>query len=162
THGLAEAAFATDAAWAEELFTALTKPGQPAEYVAKGLSGLAWCQFQSADSAGSAATFEKLLNEHPDDPLAPEAALVLGQGLEKLDQLDPALSMYELVIERYSSSRQLPDALWRAGRLQQRLSRFDKAESLYRRLSEERPPFAEYDALLYHWSQVLEELGRTD
>ena len=162
TYQLAEAVFAQDATWAGELFTALTKNDNAPQYVAKGLSGLAWCQFQSDDSAASAATFERLLKEHPADPLAAEAALVRGQALEKLGQAEPALAMYETVIEKYASSRQLTDALWKAARLQQRLSRFQQAEALYRRLAAERPPVAQYDALLYQWSQVLEELKQTD
>ncbi len=117
TYQLAEAAFGQDAFWAADLFTALTKADNAPEYVAKGLSGLAWCQFQSADTAGSAATFDRLLKEHPGDPLAAEAALVRGQALEKLDQADPALAMYELVIEKYPSSRQLTEALWKAAPL---------------------------------------------
>ena len=162
TYQLAEAAFTYDSLWAADLFRSLTKPGNAKSYVAKGLSGLAWCQFQSDDTAGSAATFERLLNEHADDPLAAEAALVRGQALEKLGQSDPALTMYELVIEKYPHSRQLGDALWKAARLQQRLSRADRAEAFYRQLAEHRPPVQQYDALLYHWSQVLEELKQSD
>ncbi len=144
------------------MFRSLTRPGNADSYAAKGLSGLAWCQFQSADTEGSAATFERLLNEHPDDPLAAEAALVRGQAPEKLGQSDPALTMYELVIEKYPHSRHLGEALWKAARLEQRLARAEQAEALYRRLAEQRPPVAHYDALLYHWSQVLEELQRAD
>ena len=162
TYQLAEAAFAHDSLWASDLFRALAREGNDPAYAAKGLSGLAWCQFRSEDTAGSVATFERLIREYPEDPSAAEAALVRGQALEKLGQPDPALSMYELVIEKYPRSRQLPEALWKAARLQQRMARAEQAEVLYRRLSEERPPFAHYDALLFHWSQVLEELGRGD
>jgi TolA-binding protein len=162
TYQLAEAAFTYNSLWAADLFRSLTKTGNSKSYVALGLSGLAWCQFQSEDAAGSAATFERLLQEHADDPLAAEAALVRGQALEKLGQSDPALTMYELVIEKYPHSRQLGEALWRAARLQQKLDRAGQAEALYRRLAELRPPFAHYDSLLFHWSQVLEELKQTD
>jgi cellulose synthase operon protein C len=160
TYQLAEAAFRHDIVWAAELFRSLCQEGNAADYVAKGLSGLAWCQFQSADTAGSAATFERLLVEYPNDPLAAEAALVRGQALEKLGQSDPALTMYELVIDKYPASRQLSEALWRAGRVEQRLARTAQAEARYRRLAEQRPPFGQYDALLYHWSRALDELDQ--
>ena len=162
TYQLAEAAFSYDTAWASELFRALTKDGNAPDYVAKGLSGLAWCQFQSADAAGSAATFEKLLAGHPDSPLAAEAALARGQALEKIGQADPALGMYELVIDRYAGRPQFQEALWHAGCLSQKLSRFESAERHFRRLADQEPKFTTYDALLYHWSRVLDALDRPD
>ncbi len=161
TYQLAEAAFAHDALWAGDLFRSLAREGNDPAYAAKGLSGLAWCQFRAEDTAGSVATFERLLREYPESPLAAEAALVRGQALEKLGQADSALAMYELVIDRYPRSDQLREALWKAARLQQRLERAEQAEALYRRLADERPPFAHYDALLFHWAEVLETLKRS-
>jgi TolA-binding protein len=126
------------------------------------LAGLAWSQLQMADPLGSAASFDRLLKTYPDDPRAPEAALVRGQALEMLDQPDPALSMYELVIEKYPNSKQFSEALWRAARLEHRLERPRQAEARYRQLSAVLPAVAEYDALLWHWAATLAQLDRQE
>ncbi|HTU27511.1 MAG TPA: tetratricopeptide repeat protein, partial [Pirellulales bacterium] len=162
TYWLAEAVLGRDPAWANQLFESLTKEGTAPEYSARALAGLAWSQLQLSDPVGSAATFERLLKAFPNDARAPEAALVRGQALEMIDQADPALSMYGLVIEKYGQSKQYPDALWKAGRLAQRLSRLREAEAHYRRLAAVEPAFGEYDALLFHWAETLAGLERHD
>ncbi len=162
TYWLAEAVLAKDPVWAARLFESLTKEGATPEYAAKALAGLAWSQLEHSDAIGSAATFDRLLRTYPDDPRASEAALVRGQTLEMLDQPDPALAMYELIVEKYAGSKQYRDALWKAARLEHRLSRLQQAEAHYRRLSEIEPAFGQYDTLLYDWSLVLAELKRED
>ncbi|HEY1784928.1 MAG TPA: tetratricopeptide repeat protein [Pirellulales bacterium] len=162
TYWLAEAVLLKDPTWARELFESLAKEGTAPEYSARALAGLAWSQLQLSDAVGSAATFERLLKSYPDDARAPEAALVRGQALEMLDQSDPALAMYDLVIERYAGSKQYSEALWKAARLEQRLSRMQQAEAHYRKLAAVEPAFGQYDALLYHWSRALAELSRPD
>ena len=123
TYWLAEAVLSRDPAWAAQLFESLLKEGATGDYSARALAGLAWSQLQLSDAVGSAATFDRLLKTYPDDARAPEAALVRGQALEMLDQPDPALTMYELIVEKYAGSKQYPDALWKAARLEHRLSR---------------------------------------
>jgi TolA-binding protein len=162
TYWLAEAVLLKDPAWASQLFESLVKEKAAADYSARALAGLAWSQLQLSDAVGSAATFERLLKTYPDDARAPEAALVRGQALEMLDQADPALAMYELVVERYAGSKQYPDAVWKAARLEHRLSRMQQAEAHYRTLSAVEPAFGQYDALLYYWSQTLAEQARGD
>ncbi|HEX4144290.1 MAG TPA: tetratricopeptide repeat protein [Pirellulales bacterium] len=162
TYWLAEGVLSKDPTWASELFESLTKEGAASDYSARALAGLAWCQLQLSDAVGSAATFERLLKTYPDDARAPEAALVRGQALEMIDQSEPALAMYDLVVQRYAGSKQYPDALWKAAGLEQRLSRMRQAEAHYRQLAAVEPAFGQYDALLYHWSQTLSELSRDD
>ena len=162
TYWLAEAVLSKDPAWARALFESLTKDGVAPDYSARALAGLAWSQLQLSDAVGSAATFERLLNDYPDDARAPEAALVRGQALEMLDQSDPALTMYGLVVERYAGSKQYSEALWKAARLEHRLSRMREAEAHYRQLAAIEPAFGQYDALLYYWSQTLADQARDD
>ena len=64
--------------------------------------------------------------------------------------------------ENYAGSKQYPEALWKAARLEQRLSRLQQAEAHYRQLAAVEPAFGQYDALLYHWSRTLAEQSRAD
>ncbi len=162
TYWLAEAVLPSDPAWAGQLFESLTADGARSEYCARALAGLAWSQLERSDPVGSAASFDRLLKTYPDDPRAPEAALVRGQALEMLDEADPALAMYDLVVEKYPDSKQFSEALWKAARLEQRLSRSRDAEARYRRLAALEPAFGQQDALLLHWSRALSELERED
>jgi cellulose synthase operon protein C len=159
---LAEAVLPSDPAWAGQLFESLTQEGARSEYSARALAGLAWSQLERSDPVGSAANFDRLLKNYPDDPRAPEAALVRGQALEMLDEADPALAMYDLVVEKYPDSKQFSEALWKAARLEQRLSRSRDAEVRYRRLAALEPAFGQQDSLLLHWSRALSELERDE
>ncbi len=153
---VAEAALAAgNRAVAEELFGNLADGGKSngeSNRSSRGISGLGWSQLKANDWQASAATFDRLLRDYPDDPLAPEAALARGQALEKLAQHDGAFAMYQLVQDKYPQSQQLVPALWRAGRLHDRLDQEADAVALYRRIDEQHRDFAKLDAVLYHWA----------
>ena len=152
TYQVAEAAFQSgDQATAKELFTTLTGQGNSADWVGRGLAGVAWAQLKEEDLAGSASTFEKLLQQNPKDALAPTAALIRGQALEKLGQAEPALAMYRRVIEEYAQSRELPQAMFRAALIYDKLDRKTEAAALYRKLLDEHPKFSDRAAVLYQF-----------
>ena len=70
---LAEAAYAAgERELAAELFSFLGREGNPPEYVAKGLSGLAWTQFTADGAAESAKTFQRLSSNTPTAPWRPK------------------------------------------------------------------------------------------
>jgi len=154
------AAEAKDRAWAAELYDLLAKDGNPAEFVARGLSGKAWLQLEASDLAASASTFEKLLERYPDDALAAEAALQRAAALEKLSRDDPALAMYLLVIEKYPSSKQVAQALYRAARLHEKLGQDRQAAELYEKLVNDHADFSEGPQALYQLGDVLVRLDR--
>ena len=61
---------------AEGMFRELAADGNPEEYVAQGISGLAWLDWTGeGDAADSARKFERLLKRFPNSPLAAEAGL---------------------------------------------------------------------------------------
>ena len=160
THKLAEAAYSHgQRAWARELFAILARDGNPPEYIAKGLSGVAWCQLEAGDAA-SATTFDRLLNHFPDSQLAPEAALTRARVLERNNQPDAALATYHVVFDKYPQSEQTSSALLGAARLHDRLHQDQNAERLFRRIIEQYPDLPELDAVLYQWAWVLSDLGR--
>ena len=159
---LAEAALAADdKLWSAELFASLVRDGNSPEYIARGLSGVAWSQHQAGESAQAAATFEQLVTRFPDSPLAAEAALVRGQLLEQLKQPEDALAMYRLVIDKYSASPQLAAALLGAARLSERLAHDADAAELYQRFDLEFPASPEHEAALYEWAWVLKKLNKS-
>ncbi|MCH8921926.1 MAG: tetratricopeptide repeat protein [Planctomycetes bacterium] len=158
-----EAAFAAgNHALALKLFDRLTAKGNPPRYIAKGISGKAWCQHRAKDLKGSAETFEQLLLEHADSPLAPEAALVRGRMLEKLDRATGALAMYYRVIDDYKTSDRVAEALLAAARLHDRLYQRKEAAALYARLAKAHSQGPQAAAVLYEWSWVLRDLKKQD
>ncbi len=163
TYKVAEAAFQTgDQATAKMLFGELSSEGNTAEWSSRGLAGLAWSQLKAEDLAASASTFEKLLNQHPDDPLAATAALLRGQALEKLGQFEPALAMYRRVMEDYPQSRELRPAMVRSALLHDKLRQAEDARTLYRQLSELQPPVAELSMVLYQWGCLEADGGQLE
>lgn len=158
THRLAEMAYRGGRRdWAAALFAILAREGNPAEYVARGLSGQAWCQFTGDDLTGSAATFLRLVERFPTDPLAAEGAFVRGKALEKLGDYDPALLMYRTVIDNFPDAPETPGAILAAGELHERLKQRADAERYYRQFLERFPQDAKTDAALYQLAWLLRE-----
>ncbi len=159
---MAEAAYGAERReLARELFAALADDNNPDDFAARGLSGLAWLQWTDEGTSGqSAATFERLLQEHPDNPLAAEAAMMRGRGLEKQDQMEAAVAMYQLVIDRYPESPHVPHAMLAAARVCDNLERDHQAEEILRALLDRFPDFSQTDAALYQLAWVLVDLER--
>ena len=163
TQQLAEAAYdAGDVLWSGKLFAWLANNSRSSDENLKGLSGLGWSQYKAGQLGLAEATFQELLSADPDPPLAAEAALIRGQILQQLGQADPALAMYDLIIDRYSESEQFPQALWSAALIRDELAQDREAAELYEQLAETNPRFPEIDALLYNWAWTLDDLGRCD
>ena len=161
TAALAEAALdAGDQAWSTHLFASLLADGTPPQFVARGLSGTAWHQYKAGQLSEAEATFGRLLADYPDDALAPEAALVRAQILEKLKQPDAALAMFRAVTDNYAASPQLPPALLGAARLHELAGQHAEAAALYERLDREFPNQDEHETVLYEWAWVLRELDK--
>ena len=156
TEQLAEVVYeAGDNEWSTRLFRRLmTDGGQYAdgrskEYELKGMAGLGWSQLKGGQLAEAALTFEKLLQSSPPAAIATEAAMVRGRIFEQLDQSDPALAMYDLVIDRYPNSADHPEALLSAARLRDKLQQEPQSAALYERLATDYPDLPQIDAVLY-------------
>jgi cellulose synthase operon protein C len=177
TEQLAEAAYdARDTAWSAELSAWLAdwskqRPGPTntapqggstgADYEIKGLVGLGWSQFKDGKLAEAEKTFGRVLEKNPPEPLAAESAFVRGQILEKLNQADPALAMYDQVIARRPKSPQHPEALLAAARLRVKLKQYAPAVALYRRFTEDYPHETRFDAALYEWAWALSDQNQS-
>ncbi len=145
---------------AAQLFRELARDGHPAEFVAQGISGLAWLEFNAAGLAGSAQQFQRLLDRYPDSPLAAEAAMMRGQALEQMGRLDGAATMYQLVLERYQQSDHVSTATLAAARVLDALQRDAEAEPLLRQWLANHPQSPRRPDALYQLAWVLVDLGR--
>jgi len=162
-HYLAEAAFsAGQRDVARELFAILARDGNPTDYVAKGLSGLAFCDLPSDNPANSHEAFQRLLERHPDSPLVPEAAVARARAFQRAGMPDAGIAAYQLVINKYPHSKQLPEALLGAATLYDQLEQDKEAALLLERLVRQHPQLPDLDAVLYRWAWVLVDLDRPE
>jgi cellulose synthase operon protein C len=163
THQLAEAAYAAgEKELAKKLFERMADTEADPEFLAKGLSGLAWSKLNDGQLDEATELFQKLVTDHPRDPLASEAAFTRGQIFEQQENVDAALVMYHQVIQEYSQSDEMPDALLRAARIHDKMQQDQQAATLYERLVTEYPKYPQLDAAIYGWAWVLYELERVD
>ena len=142
-------------ALAKRWFEALAQESAAPSVRTPALAGLAWTQLALDGKEASAATFERVLRDYPDSPLAAEAALVRGRSLEEQGENNAALASYRLVIDKYAQSPQLPAALLAAGRLHDKLDQDREAAELLARLVNDFPEFGEHDAAIYALAWVL-------
>jgi len=163
TEHLSEAAYdANDAAWSAELSGRLLGSSGSAEYELKGKLGLGWSRFKAGKLTEAEAAFAQVLTANPPEAIAAEAALVRGQILDQLNQVEPALAMYDLVIDKYPKSKQHCDALLAAARLRDKLNQDQPSAALYERLVKDYPQFTKLDVVFYEWAWVLQKLGKAD
>ncbi len=163
TEFLAETAYAAgDKELARRMFTLLAREGNPQQFAAKGLSGLAWLEFESDDPEQSAAAFERLLQAHPDSKLAAEAAMMQAKSQERLGKHDGAATMYRLVLAKYAQSAQAPAAMLALARLLTRQGQHAEAATLYERRVKEFPAAANQDAALYQWAWALVDTNQPE
>ena len=166
TAALADAAYRADQrVWARQLYQALAADDNPPDYRTKGVAGLAWTQLEGDKPEESADTFDKLLKERPDDPLAAEAYYAQAIALIKNRQYDAALARLGRIIEHYPASKQFSDALLVTARIHDRQQRDDKAAEYFERLVTDFPDHPQMPAVLYQWAWALadsEEQDRAD
>ena len=163
TFRVAEAAYAADDyASAAKLFAQLADDSNPNEMIAKGLSGLGWCHYQTGDNEAAEAAFGRFLDRFPTDPRAPDVALARGQTLERCGKSEAALAVVRQALKRYPKAKQLPELMLATARLCDRLGHDDEAVILYERIVREFPKNADNDAVLYGLAWSQHDLGRGD
>jgi len=128
-----------DASWARSLFERLAQDGNPAKYVARGIAGRAWCESLGEDLEASARSFQRLLDEYPNDPLAVEAALARARLLQRMQRNEKALETYQLITTRYDNHESASLARLRTAQLLDELGQKDQAVEVYEKLIAEKP-----------------------
>jgi cellulose synthase operon protein C len=127
---------------------------------------LGWLLLESGKPAEAAAEFAAALEAAPDDPSAPQTALLRAQGLEQAKQTDQALDAYAQVVAKYAQSAASgPAALARARLLVQAGKPADAAHAFEQLIKDHPDPRkdlgAGLDDLLDDWGWALIDADKT-
>lgn len=168
-HQVSEIAYiAGNFEWASTLFAQMATDKDP-EIRARGLSGLAWSQYELGEYQPAATTAGAFVRDFPEHAQFAELALLQGRALEKFYRYPEALKAYQQIIEKHASSRQYCLALAGAARLHDQLGQDQQAAEKYRQiidqhheLSGREPQLAPLDEFLYHSAWVLLELQQEE
>jgi len=173
---MCEAVYADgDWAWATPLFIQLSDRSHPPDYRARGLSGLGWCQFQLADYDSAAATFQRVIKQHPQHELTAESCYMRGQSLQHAQRNAEATTAFLETFQRYAPQTPAPAGAeskgairraFEAGRAAAQLleadGKIDEADSAYNRLAQRFPKAQGIDEILEHWAFLNLEANKTD
>jgi len=87
----------------------------------------------------AAMAFQQFLVSYPDSQLADNAQYWLAESYYVTQKYDEALGEFEIVINNYSTSRKVPDALLKVGYCNYELKRWNAARSALGRVQAEYP-----------------------
>ncbi|MGE3314725.1 MAG: tetratricopeptide repeat protein, partial [Planctomycetaceae bacterium] len=176
---LAELAYARkDWAGASKLFAVMIGQDPKTKLHAAGLSGRAWSYYQQKNFAEAAADFSKLIADHPEDSLAPEANYMQGECLKDSGQAEEAVRVLTLAFNKYApaepSNAKLNDKepakfAYLAGLSAARILRTQKknaeADAAYEKVTSRFPKADQLDQVLNEWALFngdLQNFPRSD
>lgn len=166
TYELAEVAFSNeDFDWSVTLFSDLTASKPESKYRPLGLSGLGWSQYKRKKFADAAASFGRLVAEHPTHELAAEGAFQHGKSLQDAGQAVEAAATYRAAFDRFGNSEFAQLAGLEAARLLGKQMKLPDADAIYDQLVKRFPQSKDLDRLLNEWAtmhSVAENFARGD
>jgi peptidoglycan lytic transglycosylase len=112
---------------------ALAEP--PSAWRAPLLAEVARLYRRTGQTAAAVPVLERLVAEHPDSPLVPDAWLALGRARFELGQVEPARSALQTLIKAFPDSSAAASAQWELGWHHYRAGRFRDAAFTFRQLS---------------------------
>jgi TolA-binding protein len=125
--------------------------------------------FQQAMAHGYSDNFsektsklKELLEKYPATTLAPVANFELGTAYFALDQLQPALSAFNTVVNDFSQSPYRKRALLQRGLVQYRLGEYDEAIATYKSVVKDYGVDAESQEAIATLKNIYLDLGRVD
>lgn len=122
---------------------------------AEQLYGIARDQHQRGSLSAAQQAYEQFLEEYPNNALAADAKFFLADILEQQDRPEDALEAFLEIPSLYPAASRVPEALYRAARLQADLGRTDDARDTANRIINTYPDSGM--ALLAR--DLLDELG---
>ncbi|MCX7423255.1 MAG: tetratricopeptide repeat protein [Planctomycetia bacterium] len=160
TQQVAEAAYAAKQFEVSlELFGAVVSVGPSQQFVA-ALSGQAWSQFDRKQFKLAAVGFARLLKDHPQHELAPEAAFMLGDSLQAVGQLVEAAKAFGDAFDKYTPNRFAYLSGLQSARVLGRLKQVPEADAAYAKLLEKFPKPERLDRLFDEWAMLNYEAER--
>lgn len=127
-----EIAFATaDWEWAETLFAELATKPKESKFHSRALSELGWSQFKRKKFPDAAASFARLIAEHPTDEIVPEAAFMEASSLQDSGKLPEAQAKFAAAFKQHGTSEQAFLSGLQSARLLARLKRPADADLAY-------------------------------
>ena len=158
TYQIAEIAYSEkDWDWSTGLFRFVLDAGEATPYHAASLSGLAWCQFQRGDFKEAAATFARVVAEHSDDELAPEAAYKRGDALQQAGEFPDAAAAFSAALQQYAPSHYAYLSGLQTARILRKQAKTAEADAAYAELLKAFPKPDNLDKVLDEWALLRYE-----
>lgn len=150
---VAEVAYSNqDWVWSEELFRILATRDPGSKYKQLGASGRAWSLFQNKQFDEAAQQFALVAKDFPDHKDTPEAAFMHGKATQNGSKPFDAISIFEGVFQKYSTSRFAYLAGLEAARLYRDAQKYLESDKAYALLLERFPKPDHYDKVLNEWA----------
>ncbi len=154
-----------DFEFAERLFGELAGFPNESRLHSQALADLGWSLQRQKKHLDAAAVFKRVLVEHPDDALVPEAAFMLGKELEDGGRIVEAQAAFAEAAKRPGSVEETYLAGLQSARLLARLKKTADADAAYDELVKRFPNRPDGDKLLDEWAGIhyeAENFSRAD
>jgi TolA-binding protein len=143
-----------DYAWAEKLLAELASRPVGSRYHGEALADLGWSQHRQKKYQEAAATFARLIAEHPGDRLVPEAAFQRGVALNDAGNIAQAQAAFAEAWKLPGTDREIYLAGWWSARLLARMKNTSQADTAFDDLLKRFPKPKEGDKLLSEWAAM--------
>ncbi len=148
-----------DFGFAEQLFGELAAWPKESRFHSQALADLGWSQQRQKKHAEAAASFARVLAEHPDDTLVPEAAFMRGKALEEAGKIAEAQAAFAEAAQRPGTIEETYLAGLQSARLLGRLKKPADADAAYDELLKRFPKRSDGDKVLDEWAGLHYDTG---
>lgn len=131
----------------------------------KAIADLGWSQYKQKKFTEAAGSFTRLLTEHPDDALVPEAGFMRGKSLEDAGKIPEAQAAFAEAAKRPGAAENTYLAGLQSARLLVRLKKTAEADAAYDELLKRFPKRKDGDKVLDEWAGLhydAENFARAD
>ncbi|MGQ0634605.1 MAG: tetratricopeptide repeat protein [Planctomycetaceae bacterium] len=143
-----------DYEWSEELLAEVASHPKSSPWHARALADLGWSQQRRKKFRDAAATFARLIELHPDDALATEAAFMRASALQEAGEIDAAQAAFASASQLPGESNHIYLAGLQSARLLGRLKRVPEADAAYDQLLKRFGRRPDADKVLDEWATL--------
>jgi TolA-binding protein len=150
---------------ADRLFAELAGWPKESRLHSQALADLGWALHRQKKNVEAAASFARLLAEHPDDELVPEAAFMQGRTLQDAGKISEAQTAFADAAKRPGSANETYMAGLQSARLLGRMKKTTEADAAYEELLKRFPKRPDGDKVLDEWAGLqygAENYARAD